>query len=100
MTQGQWYRATADVPSRYCAGTSLFRTPRVSRANPVENVDWIACARVLDHWGLALPTEAQWERGARGGTTRRYGTEDDFASIECEVNAADASLLVIQSKPV
>jgi formylglycine-generating enzyme required for sulfatase activity len=37
--------------------------------NPVENVSWEDCDVWLARLGLLLPTEAQWEYGARGGTT-------------------------------
>jgi formylglycine-generating enzyme required for sulfatase activity len=69
MTQGQWLRATAENPSGWFAGTSWDGFGVVTRASPVERVDWWECDRVLRRYGLLLPTEAQFECALRGGTT-------------------------------
>ena len=98
LTQGQWYRLTRDVPSRYWSGMQLAGSPRLSRANPVENVSWREAELALARWGLTLPTEAQWEHAARAGTERRYLTSDVYAEVACSLNGADAHLDLAQSR--
>jgi formylglycine-generating enzyme required for sulfatase activity len=43
----------------------------------------------MERLGLELPSEAQWEYGARGGTTTRWWTGDDRESLRGKVNLAD-----------
>ncbi len=88
VTQGQWQRATGSNPSAYPAGAEIGgRTHTL--LHPVEQIKWGDAKRVLGRLGLALPTEAQWEYGARGGTTTVYWTGDAKESIAGAVNIAD-----------
>ena len=67
LTQAQWLRATGRNPSEHFPGQ--FKSEQmVSQTNPVETVNWDETDEMLARWGLLLPTEAQWEYGARGGT--------------------------------
>lgn len=66
------YRRCAEA--RVCAPTSSSETdPRVSGDNfPVVGVNFAEAQRYCAFVGGHLPTEAQWERAARGDTTRTF----------------------------
>lgn len=85
LTQGQWQRIAATNPSHY-------RPPggfAPSLLHPVEKVNWSMGAELLALLGLSLPSEAQWECGARGGTTTAWWTGQERESLRGKVNLAD-----------
>jgi formylglycine-generating enzyme required for sulfatase activity len=89
MTQAQWTRVAGVNPS-------YFQVPNQwvsSRVHPVETVSWYDCAEVLDWLGLRLPSEAQWEYGARGATSTIWWTGDLRDSVEGAANLADQTAL-------
>jgi formylglycine-generating enzyme required for sulfatase activity len=88
MTQGQWLRATGTNPSAYPAGAEIGGRKH-TLLHPVEQIKWADARRVLGRLGLALPTEAQWEYAARGGTTTVYWSGDWKDSLAGAVNIAD-----------
>jgi len=94
LTQGQWERFTGSNPSQY--GAHNFNTDwnAAGRAadllHPVEQVDWNDCTEVMSRLGVALPTEAQWERAARAGTGTPWWTGDEAESLEGAANLADS----------
>ena len=59
--------------------------------NPVEQVSWEDCDLWLGRLGLMLPTEAQWEYAARGGTTTPRWTGIGTDGLAKAANLADAS---------
>lgn len=81
VTQGQWLRMEGGIPSLCATGRQLNPDPRVTRSHPVESVDAHESARRLELFGLSLPTEAQWEYAARGGSDARFVFGDTDAAV-------------------
>ncbi|MFT7620615.1 MAG: serine/threonine protein kinase/formylglycine-generating enzyme required for sulfatase activity [Planctomycetota bacterium] len=72
MTQGQWQRSPSSTknPSIYSVGWSYKgHKGKVSLLNPVEQVSWTMCTKLLERIGLGLPNEEHWEYAARGGSS-------------------------------
>jgi formylglycine-generating enzyme required for sulfatase activity/energy-coupling factor transporter ATP-binding protein EcfA2 len=88
MTQGQFLRTALTNPSYYAPPGD--GTHSVSYLNPVEQVTWVEANQLMGQLGLQLPTEAQWEYGARGGTTSVWWTGDTVGSLRGAANLADS----------
>jgi serine/threonine protein kinase/formylglycine-generating enzyme required for sulfatase activity len=88
MTQSQWLRLVLVNPSNYSPG-DRFGGEDVGLANPVEEVTWEDCDLWLGRLGLVIPTEAQWEYAARGGTTTPRWTGIGTEGLVRAANLAD-----------
>ncbi len=93
MTQGQWLWFTGTNPSIYSPETYSRSWNAAGEPgdllHPVEQVSWTDCRSVLERLGLELPREAQWEYGARAGTTTVWWCGNDKAAIAAAGNLAD-----------
>jgi len=87
MTIAQWARLTEAWPNAYYVGFSRKGSPRISPTNPVEHVAWVDARERLARWGLTLPTEAQWEYAARGGSTAPYWFGATLEPFQGHVNS-------------
>ena len=94
MTQGQWVRLCRWLapdkrnPSQYRAGLQAAGAV-MTLAHPVEMVTWFMADEMLSRYGMALPTEAQWEYAGRGGSTTQWAVPKD--QLVLAANLADAA---------
>jgi sulfatase modifying factor 1 len=51
--------------------------------HPVINVTWFGAKAYCDHYGLRLPTEAEWEYAARGPGSLRYPWGNEWDASKC-----------------
>lgn len=75
VTQAQWTNRMGSNPS-YHQGGGYTDAP----TRPVEQVNWGAAQAFMASTGLRLPTEAEWERAYRAGTTTAYHSMPSAAS--------------------
>jgi formylglycine-generating enzyme required for sulfatase activity len=93
LTRGQWRRMFAEPPPN----SDLVLAAGDPRDElPVDAVAWVVADRLLPRWDLCLPTEAQWEHAARGGSGGRHWWGDGLPPTggAPPANIADASYVV------
>jgi serine/threonine protein kinase/formylglycine-generating enzyme required for sulfatase activity len=93
MTHDQWRRLSGTMPQ-----TENFpgiKTPGsiqpVTRTHPIEHVHWQDAHAMLQRWSLRLPTMAQWEVAARGGTSTPHWAGDASDALIGHINFLDQS---------
>ncbi len=92
LTQGQydrWSLGNGHSISAYDDETPL--VGESATIHPVEQISWIQARRALLPAGLDLPTEAQWEYAARGGTRTLWFLGDQQKDLLGQFNIADAA---------
>lgn len=88
VNQRQWFLLTGERPAAY-GPLVAYAGNRHTEAHPVERVSWNDCQLAFSRRGLTLPTEAQWEYGARGGTHTPWSTGKTPESLQGFANIAD-----------
>ncbi len=88
ITHGFWFgkcEVTNTQYRRYCGETGR-AFPEVSNqgdAHPVVSVAFDDVVAYCKHYGLRLPTEAEWEYAARGPESRKYPWGNDWDKAKC-----------------
>jgi formylglycine-generating enzyme required for sulfatase activity len=104
---GFWiYRTPVTVAQyrKFCKATRR-RMPRRPawgcEDHPIVNVSWADAQAYCEWAGAALPTDAQWEKAARGTDGRRYpwGNEWDPGKLWCSAGAKRTSTAPVGSFP-
>lgn len=88
LTQAHWLRFTGSNPSTYGPDTRIGGYKH-TLLHPIEQIGWNDAMRELEKVALCLPTEAQWEYAARGGTDTCWWTGDQPESLSGAANLAD-----------
>ncbi len=88
VTQGQWLRIMGQNPSSTPAGSRAGGRV-VTELHPVEQIGWSEAAGFCRRIGGALPSEAQWEYAARGGTTTPWFAGTGPLDLQPFANIAD-----------
>jgi serine/threonine-protein kinase len=87
LTHGFWLRkspVTQAQYQRYCQETGAdFPAGGDGDLFPVVNIGWKDAADYCKHYGMTLPTEAQWEYAARGKDGRVYPWGNDWSPSLC-----------------
>jgi serine/threonine protein kinase/formylglycine-generating enzyme required for sulfatase activity len=88
VTQAQWERLAGNNPSA-AQGAQDGVGKHFAPQSPVENVSHREAVAVLARHGLVLPTEAQWERAARGDRGSPWFCGEKASLLERYANLAD-----------
>jgi formylglycine-generating enzyme required for sulfatase activity len=85
VTTAQWERYLQETDAH---GWSDGGEPTPGPDYPAWEISWDDATAYCKHYGLSLPTEAQWEYAAAGPASRRYPWGDEWEHHKC-CNAAN-----------
>jgi formylglycine-generating enzyme required for sulfatase activity len=88
ITKGFWLSKCTVTNAQYrsyCQGAGAEFPKESDQADnhPVIGVTWIETEAYSNHYGLSLPTEAQWEYAARGPQARQYPWGNEWDPKKC-----------------
>ncbi len=91
---GEFLRATGHAAPAY------WDDPRLNKANqPVVGVNWFDAKAYCEWKGKRLPTEAEWEKAARGPEGLKYPWGNEYDASKVNVGKNHKSTLPVDSMP-
>jgi len=93
-----------DIDSKYCyiqKSGSLYEARPGYEDYPVQEVSWYGAAAYAQFYGKRVPTEAEWEKAARGGLVgKKYPLGDEMTHNDANYNGVRDADVWKEASPV